>query len=160
MSLQSKLEITSEKKVEIITKLLESSRAQIMTWHNQAYIAASASLGVILLATNYWITASQKTRAGAVACVFGIVTFSVVTQLYLHATQENYNNNEKHKLKCEYALKLKDENEYFSKARFYWAEEGEMERGMPAKDIYILRWSHAITSVILAIVCLLSFLGR
>jgi len=158
MDLQSNLEISNDQKVEIIQKLLESSRSQIMTWHNQAYVAASASLGLILVVTNVFLGAQKKTLAALAVYEVAITAFAILTQLYLRITHDNYDNNEKHKLKCEYALRLKDENAYFRGARFYWAESGEMEKGMPARDIQALRLAHAIVSFTLAIISAIAFL--
>jgi hypothetical protein len=158
MDFDSNLDVSNDRKVEIVVKLLESSRTQIMSWHNQAYVAASASLGLMLVVINVCLTARSKTLVGLLAYEVGIVALATFGQLYLRATHENYANNEKHKLKCEYALRLKDENAYFNGARFYWAERGEMERGMPARDIRVLRWSHAIASFLLVTICAMAFL--
>ncbi len=157
MNFQSSLQVSNDQKVEIILKLLESSRSQIMTWHNQAYVAATASLGLILVVTNVWVRAQPKTPIGLGLSEVVIIAFAVLTQLYLRSTHDHYNDNEEHKLKCEYALRLKDENAYFDGARFYWAETGEREKGMPARDIPVLRWSHATASFLCAAICAIAF---
>jgi len=158
MDFHSSLTIDPHEKVEIVLKLLESSRSQVMTWHNQAYVATTASLALILLVTKFWVSAWPKTLVGLLACEVAIVAFAILTQLYLRSIQDNYRDNEEHKLKCEYALRLKDENAYFDGARFYWAESGEMEEGMPARDIRALRWSHAIASFLSATIYAIALL--
>ncbi len=161
MDFRSHLQISNDQKVEIILKLLESSRTQIMTWHKQAYVATTASLGLIFLVTKVWVSASTKPLAGLLVCEVAIIAFAILTQSYLRAARDNYNNNESHKLKCEYALRLKDENAYFDGARFYWVpESGEEDKGMPFRDMPVLRWSHAIASFLSATICLLAFLPR
>lgn len=159
MGFHSSLDVSNPQKVEIMLKLLESSRSQIMAWHNQAYVGTVASLGLVLFVTKVWVTALPKTLVGLSGCEVAIAAFAILTKLYLRSTHANYRNNEKHKLKCEYALRLKDENAYFEGARFYWAEPGETEKGMPALDIPVLRWSHAIASFLSAVICAVAFLA-
>jgi hypothetical protein len=159
MDFRSSLQISDDRKVEIVLKLLESSRSQIMTWHNQAYVATTASLGLVFLVTKVWMSASPETLAGLLACEVAITAFAVLTQFYLRSARDNYNGNEENKLKCEYALRLKDENAYFDGARFYWAESGEKDRGMPFRDMPVLRWAHAIASFLSGVICLIAFLS-
>jgi len=61
MYFHSSLTIDPHEKVEIVLKLLESSRSQVMTWHNQAYVSTTSSLSLILLVTKLWVNAWPKT---------------------------------------------------------------------------------------------------
>ncbi len=156
MSYQSALDMNNKDKAGTIVKLLESSTSQIMTWHNQAYVAASASLGLLLGITKLWLGTQHKTWIGLAVFEAGIVAFTILAYLYLTAAEHNYNGNEEVKVKCEYALRLKDEGAYLEKIRFFWAPKGE-DKGMPSRDIPILKYANAIVGLIVAAACLFSY---
>jgi hypothetical protein len=105
MDHSSKLEIGDPQKTEIILKLLELSTSQIMTWHSQAYVAGTASVGLILVIAKKWLSSEQR-WSGLIAYEIGIIAIAVLTQLHLRAADGNYRGNEETKLKCEYVLRL------------------------------------------------------
>ena len=61
MKLESKVDIKDKEKVDILKSLMESVRSQIMFWHDRAYIAATASFGILLTITKLWIDTLNKT---------------------------------------------------------------------------------------------------
>jgi len=156
MGYQSTLDLKDKEKIDTIVKLLESARSQIMTWHNQAYIAATASLGLLLGITKLWLDTEHKTGPSLMVFEVGIVAVTVLAYLYLDAALHNYNGNEEIRVKCEYALRLKDQGTYFEGARFVWAPEGE-DKGMPSHDIRLLQYSDVIAGFVLAVACFLSY---
>ena len=127
-----------------------------MVWHNQAYIAAAASLGVLLGITKVWLGTQQKTVTGLAAFEVGILGFTTLAYLYLAAAHRNYKGNEEVKVKCERALRLKDEGSYFETGRFFWASEGN-DDGMPARDIPILKYGTPVAGLALGVACLVSY---
>jgi len=145
---QSVLNLREEDKVATVLKLLESSRAQIMTWHNQAYVAATTSLGLLLAIAKLWFDTATKTLAGLAVTELGMTAFVVLAYLYLRAAEHNYNGNERNKVWCEYALRLKDEGKYFEGERFYWAQKGD--KGMPSRDIPVLKLAVPSVGILLA----------
>ena len=157
--MNSKLQLSETVKPEIILKLLEWSKSHIMTWHNQAYVAGTASVGLMLLITKTWFSVRNKSWTGLIMYEAGILAFAVISQFYLLAAQRNYEGNEELKVKCEYALRLKDEDVYLD-GMFFWSEKGKTDKGLPTRDIKVLRWSHAVFSVLLAALCVITFYFR
>jgi hypothetical protein len=196
MKLKSEVNIKDEEKVDILKSLMESVRSQIMVWHDRAYIAATASFGLLLTITKLWIDTLNKTidiqhtqhavdilnqAIGTqkptidilnkmlvspidtpkmillcISYVVVIVLTECFTQIYLETVEKFYNDNEECKVKCEYALKLKENNAYLSDDgssnkdyKFFWASEND--KGMPAKDISSLRKAHKIFSCFLVV---------
>lgn len=203
MTLESQITIDDTEKIAILKSLMESSRSQIMFWHDRAYIAAVGSFGVLLTITKLWIdslkitndtqstidpinkivSAHQSTEkiineiipalGNAIdasklmlffCCITALILTECFTQIYLRAVINNYDDNEKVKLKCEYALQLKAEGAYVSvknspenNYKFFWApNNNEEDKGMPAKDICALRIAHIIFALILVIGCTIS----
>src|SRR5579871_1467672 len=153
MHRQSTLEIDNKNKLDTMTKLLDSSTSQIMTWHNQAYVAATASLGLLLALTKMWHDTQHKSWPGLAVFEVGIAAFTILAYRYLKAAERNYHGNWEVKVKCQYALRLEDQGAYLEKERFFWAPEGK-DRGMPSHDIRDLKYASVIVGLILAAVCL------
>jgi hypothetical protein len=88
--------------------------------------------------------------------ITAIILIECFTQIYLETAEKFYNDNEECKVKCEYALNLKENDAYLSDNdsntkgyKFFWASEND--KGMPAKDISILRTAHKIFSCVLIV---------
>jgi len=157
MDFHSKVNIDDNRKVDILLKLMESFRSQIMAWHDRAYVAAVGSLGLLLGVTKLWIDTENKELLFLIGYVSAIVIFEILTQLYLRTTRHNYEGNEEGKLKCEYALRLKDEDAYFSEAMFFWKGAADKDIGLPPRDIDLLIKGHIVTSALLVAVCIIAF---
>ena len=194
MKVKSNVDIKDQEKVDILKSLMESVRSQIMFWHDRAYIAATASFGILLTITKLWIDTLNKTidtqhtqhvidilnKAVGIpkptidtlnkmlvspidtpkmillctSYVIVIVLTEWFTQIYLEIAEKFYKDNEECKLKCEYALRLKEGDAYLSnkdpntkKYKFFWAPENDT--GMAAKDISSLRKAHMIFACVL-----------
>jgi hypothetical protein len=150
------LDIDNNQKVEVVIGLLQSHRQQIMAWHSHAYVAATASFGALLVIGKYWIESPCKTLL-ALLCVVSVTVFLAIgTWLYLGVARDNYNGNEREKIKCEYALGLKEQGLYLKGEDFYFMP-GAKDPGMPSKDIPALRRIHAVLSLLLVAFFLLTF---
>jgi hypothetical protein len=148
-----------EKKVEVILRLLEMHKSHTITWHQQAYVAAAASIGLMVYIFNSY--AGQSVRAFDLTRLIyflGIAVFAGLSQWYLEVAACNYWGNQKFVIKCEYALKLKDEGVYFVAAsseidsevtKFYPKPPAGLDNGMPPEDIILLAWSHLIVAILL-----------
>jgi hypothetical protein len=153
MDFDSKIKIDDNRKVDILLKLMESFRSQIMAWHDRAYFAAVASFGLLLGVTKLWINTKDKKWPYLICFICSIIIFEVLTQFYLRSTRQNYQGNEDGKLKCEYALRLKDEDAFFNNDRFFWKEIPAKELGRPPRDINLLINAHIVVSIFLSAVC-------
>ncbi len=156
MNFESSLEIDNGKKVDVVISLLQSHQSQKMTWHNQAYVAATASLGLMLVIVKLWLDSPGKSLIALIVWALGIILLEYWTRRFLNVALDSYNGNEEARIKCEYALRLKENNIYFAGNRFYWKPEGE-DRGMTSADIPVLRTLHWIASAFLIGVCVLHY---
>lgn len=102
MDYDSLLVIDQGKRVDIIVSLLQSHRSQIMTWHNQAYVAATASFALLLVMAKYWLEIPNKHPFTLIAFLMAIAMLAQGTRKYLDVAMKNYEGNEDAKLKCEY----------------------------------------------------------
>lgn len=136
-------------------KILESCRSQILTWHNQAYVAATASLGVFVGITKLWLDTKGKSWTGLAVYEGGVIAFTVVAFFYLRAAQAAYNGLWELLVKCEYALRLKDHGFYFEGERFAGAPKED--KGMPSHDIPVLKYAIVVIGVALAALFALNY---
>lgn len=154
---ESSIDLKVDHKVNTLLSLMESFRSQIMAWHDRAYVVATTSFGLLLVITKQWMDNQSKNLIYLAGYIAIIILFSLLTQFYLRVANNAYKGNEEGKIKCEYALKLKEEDFYFHGKRFFWAEEDpKKEQGMPSHDIYILRVAHGITTIVLIFICILT----
>jgi hypothetical protein len=155
---ESVVDVNADRKVDILLSLMGSFRSQIMAWHDRAYLVATSSFGLLLVIAKQWLDTPNKTPLYLIGYAIAIAFLAWLTQLYLRSVMNAYQGNEAGKLKCEYALRLKDEDTYFRGARFFWVEsDPQKERGMPARDIQVLQVAHGIVAGLLVVVCLLVF---
>jgi hypothetical protein len=154
--MKSHLKLGDDKKIEVALRLLDLHKSHSITWHQQAYIAAAASIGVTAyIFNNYASQSSHSWDRTRWIYVIGIAIFAVLSQWYLEVAACNYWGNQTYIIKSEYALKLKDEEEYFTaaspqdveKTRFYPRPAKDV--GMPPEDIILLAWSHLLLSAML-----------
>jgi len=147
------------KKVDVILRLLETHKSHTMTWHVQAYVAATASIGLMVYIFNSY--ANLKSHSDHLTRVIygaGIILFAILSRLYLRVAERNYRGNEKYVIRCEYALKLKDNGIFFvadpvadpaPKTEFY--RRITPDKGMRPDDIILLTWSHLIVTIMLLV---------
>lgn len=153
-SRSSSIELSADKKVEVLLSLMESFRSQIMAWHDRAYAVATTSLGLLLFVTKQWIDAPNKNLIYLGGYIIVILIFSWLTEMYLKAAHDAYNGNEQGKIQCEYALRLKESGAYFHNERVFWAPpDPQKDRGMPANDIERLRYGYRIATLLLILIC-------
>ncbi len=157
MDYKSRVNI-EDHQVEIILKLMESFRSQIMAWHDRAYVAAIGSMGLILMITKLWIETEHKKPLVLIGYAGAIVLFEILTQFYLRSIRHNYMGNEEGKQRCEYTLRLKDEDVYFSEDRFFGKGQPGTDTGLPSRDINFLIIGHIVASAFLAFVCVIAIL--
>jgi len=159
------VEDKEDKKAEVVLRLLELHRSHILTWHQQAYIAATASLALMVYIFDSYakLLPEQHNLRTRLIYVVGVALFAGLVQLYLDVVASNYEGNEKCVIKCEYALKLKTDGVYFTaspearpqpETTIYHRPDKGPDRGMPPEDVALLAWSHLVVSVMLLLALL------
>ncbi len=136
--------IDTQRTIDILNKAIGTQKPTIDIL-NKTLVSLKETIGtpkMILLCAIYVIV---------------ILLIEMFTQIYLEAAENAYKGNEECKVKCEYALRLKEDNYYLDKGKFFWApQEEEKDRGMPAKDISSLRKAHRIFAGVLVAGCVAS----
>ena len=137
----SNLNISDEKKIDIIISLLTSFRTTIQAWTERAYKTTIWSIGIMLSVLGYWILhGSSITGKGRLFFVVALFVFGLLTQLYLSAAQRAHKGNGVAIAKCEAVLKLCDKDCYFDGERFF----GYSGKWLPSKSLRILQIFHWI----------------
>ena len=159
----SNITLDEGEKVSVLTNLMSSCRAERTNWHNQAYIAAVSSFGLLLAVFKVWMDISNKRWILFLSFLMALGFFELLTQLYLNVANEKLVGNNRVILKCEHALKLKDEGVYFqNNYRFFWKDADELEKGLSDdwyKDIRLLRISHVVVTIFIAAMLIVSFVA-
>jgi hypothetical protein len=157
----SNVDIDEAGKVNVLVSLMSSCRSERTNWHNQAYIAAVSSFGLLLAVFKVWMDVGNKRWVLFLSFIMALGFFELLTQQYLTVANQKIRGNNDVILKCEHALKLKDENVYFQgNHKFFWREPNELEKGLSGdwfKDIRMLRISHIVVSIFLATMLIISF---
>lgn len=141
----SNLNISNEKKVDIIISLLSSFRNTVQTWTERAYKTTIWSIGIMLSVVGYWILHGRGiTGKGRLFFGIALFIFGLLTQLYLSAARRAHRGNGIAIAKCEAVLKLCDKDCYFEGERFF----GYSGKWLPSKSLTILQIFHWIILVI------------
>ena len=149
----SNLNISDEKKVDIILSLLSSFRNTVQAWTERAYKTTIWSIGIMLSVVGYWILyGGSITGKGRLFFGIALFVFGLLTQLYLSASKRAHKGNGVAIVKCEAVLKLCDKNSFFEGERFF----GYSGKWLPSKSLTILQIFHWIIlgMSILSVACI------
>jgi hypothetical protein len=137
----SNLEISNEKKVDIIISLLGSFRNTVQAWTERAYKTTIWSIGIMLSIVGYWVLhGGDISGRGRLFFSIALVVFGLLTQLYLQAAQRAHRGNGIAIAKCEAVLNLCNKDSYFAGERFF----GYSGKWLPSKSLTILQIFHGV----------------
>ncbi len=135
----SNLEISDQKKVDIIIALLASFRNTVQIWTERAYKTTIWSIGIMLSIVGYWILHGESLLGkGRLFFAVALFIFGLLTQLYLSVAQRAHRGNGIAIAKCEAVLKLCDKNSFFDGERFF----GYSGKWLPSESLKVLQVFH------------------
>jgi hypothetical protein len=133
-------------KQEVLLKLLDSSTSQIMTWHNQAYVALIACVAALAaIVRSAWPSKDfvQVDERLYPSLALLVVLVGVAGFLYLRIAWKNYGGNWIVKMKCEYALGLHELGAYLRKEnnwKFFYGPDAIMREWLAGEDHNLDLW--------------------
>ena len=119
------IDISDEKKVDVLVSLIASSKTNILTWGERAFKATSWSVGIILSIVGYYILhGNMMPLKGRIFITLGIILFGLLTQIYLASAKRAHTGNGYVLVKCESALRLCEKATYFEDYEFFAVVSG------------------------------------
>jgi len=143
VTLNSKLNIDDDHKVNVIVSIMNSVREQIGQWHSRSYAVASWSIALLLGIVAYWVKENPGHKEIFVTAMF---LFTVMGQIYLHVSQDAIKKNGRVLVKCESVLRLNEEDTYLGNGKFF--EPSPTGEWVIPIELKALRWFHLVVGVI------------
>lgn len=144
MIIHSKLNIESDRKVDVVLSVMNSMREQIGQWHNRSYSVATWSIVVLLGIVAYWFKSGNS--ADKEFFVIGMFLFVIMSQIYLHFSQDAIKKNGRVLAKCETVLRLTEQDTYVCNDTFF--DPSPTGEWVTPVEIKALRWFHLVVGLI------------
>lgn len=141
----SNLNISDDKKIDILINLMNSFRTNVQAWTERAYKLTIWSVGIMISSVSYCFLHSETiTKKGLIFISIALFVFGLLTQLYLSAAQRAHKGNGIAISKCEAALKLCDLGSYLKNELFF----GYSGKWLSSKSLRVLQIFHLAVLVI------------
>jgi len=150
---ESTLNISDDKKVDILIAMMHDIRNSIDSWTNRSFQAVSWSGGILLAFVGYWITKAHKVvLLNRIFLALGICLFGMLIQIYLFRVKSAHSGNGNLLSKIEATLRLTEKNFYIHD-KYFFKYTGKW---IPPKSLTILQVMNLII-IIFAISVAIAF---
>ena len=142
---QSALDISEDKKVDVLVSLVTSLRADHISWIDRSYTAATWSIGLLVTAMSYVVVEKAGIKPNGIFIIAaGMFLFGLTAQLFFCAARNAHHGIGAAISRCEASLKLCTAGSYITSAPFF----GYSGKWVPPTHITILQIIHLLTLIL------------
>lgn len=131
----SVLNISDDKKADILVSLGLQVRRNIHQWETRAFTASTWSIGILLGVLVLWVTGDNIPKQGAKTPLFvAVVLFGAMIQAILYFSRRKFMDNEPVSMAVRDGLRMNETGQYFSDRPFF---KSQKQWGPPWHIIFI-----------------------
>ena len=138
----STLDISDDKKVELLISIMNAVRADHISWIDRTYKAAMWSIGLLVTAMSFVLVEKINIPPnGLLFIAIGMTLFGISTQLFFCAARSAHHGIGATIVRCQTGLRLCEEGGYLNGQTFFGYHEGKW---IPPTQITLLQILHFI----------------